>query len=160
MHIKALYLDLDGVFADFDARVVELTGSHPRDLHKSRLWGKIHSDPRFFANLAFTPGALVLWEGVKHFKPKFLTGAPSSQAFRDQKKEWVADKFGPHHEVIVLPRRDKQLYSGIGHVLIDDNEELIDAWRAKGGIGLLYTGDPHHTVAKLHEAHNVGYALT
>lgn len=159
MFIKKLYLDLDGVFADFTKRVTEIAGRPPHELHKGRMWAAVHSDKRFFANLDFMPGALVLWEGVKHLNPSFLTGAPSSQAFRDQKKEWVAAKFGDHHEVIVLPRREKKLYSGIGHVLIDDTGDLIDEWRSKGGIGIHYDGDPEKALVELDRAHRIGYNL-
>lgn len=157
MFLKALFLDLDGVFADFERRVFEMSGQHPWQLGTGRMWSIVHSDKRFFATLDFTPGALELWEGVKHYQPIFLTGAPSSQAFRDQKKEWVHAKFGAGHPVIVLPRKEKKFHSKPGHVLIDDNHELIEAWKEKGGIGLLYKGDPKKTLRDLETAKTVGY---
>lgn len=154
--ITQLYLDLDGVFADFDQRVIELVGKHPRELPKKELWKVVYRDKHFFANLDMMPGAMDLWEAAKPFKPIFLTGAPSSDVFRAQKPVWVAEKFGPEWETIVLPRRDKQLYSKPGHVLIDDSEQNIEQWVSKGGIGILHT-TAEKTITMLKQVHTEGY---
>jgi hypothetical protein len=147
----AVFLDLDGVFADFDAGVRELTGKGPGELDKRRMWAAVHSKKDFFLALALLDGADVLWAYFKQYKPTFLTGAPSSHAFREQKVQWVSEKFGPEWTTIVLPRRDKQLHSGPNKVLVDDNDELIEQWVAKGGFGFLYRGDPLETIEAVEE---------
>lgn len=129
-----LYLDLDGVFADFDGRVKLLTGKNPHELGKD-LWKIISRDKEFFASLELMKDAEYLWEYCKQYNPTFLTGAPSSQRMRDQKQEWTADKFGVY-DTIVLPKRDKLLYSGWKKVLVDDTQENIHAWVQKGGVGI------------------------
>lgn len=146
-----VYLDLDGVFADFGKRVKDLTGKYPHELDKNRLWSIINKDERFFAELELIEGCMALWEATKDLEPIFLTGAPSSRVFEEQKKEWVARIFGPEFTVHVVPRRLKQEYSGPGKVLIDDMEENIEAWNARGGHGILHNGDHASTVNALQE---------
>ena len=116
-HSLELFLDLDGVFADFNGRVRHLTGQEPYQLQKKHMWAAIHADREFFLNLELLHGAEQLWEFCKTLSPKFLTGAPSSEAFREQKAEWVRRKFGHEWTTIVLPKKDKQLYSGFKKVL-------------------------------------------
>jgi hypothetical protein len=55
-----VFLDLDGVFADFDARVKPLTGKHPGQLDRARLWKMVNANKRFFAELELIEGCLVL----------------------------------------------------------------------------------------------------
>lgn len=147
----AVFLDLDGVFADFDAGVRAITGKSPGELDKRRMWAAVHSKKDFFLSLEMLAGADALWAYFKQYTPTFLTGAPSSHAFREQKAQWVAAKFGPEWVTIVLPRRDKQLHSGPNKVLVDDNVEMIEQWVAKGGFGFLYKGDPHEVIAAVEE---------
>lgn len=146
-----VYLDLDGVFADFAKRVKHLTGKHPDRLDKNHLWRIINMDKRFFAELELIEGCMALWEATKDLEPIFLTGAPSTPTFHEQKKEWVARIFGPEFTVHVVPRKLKQEYSGPGKVLIDDMQENIDQWNARGGHGILHTGDHASTVHALNE---------
>lgn len=144
-----VFLDLDGVFADFDARVKRLTGKHPNQLDRPRLWKMINSDKRFFAELELIEGCLLLWEATRDLEPVFLTGAPSSRAFQEQKREWVSRIFGPEFTVHVVPKRRKPEFSGPHKVLIDDTPENIERWIAAGGHGILHTGDHASTVQAL-----------
>lgn len=144
-----VYLDLDGVFADFDARVKHLTGKHPSQLDRGRLWKMVNSDKRFFAELELIEGCMILWEATRDLEPVFLTGAPTSKTFQQQKREWVTRIFGPEFVVHVVPRKLKADYSGPHKVLIDDTKENIDAWVARGGHGIHHTGDHESTVNAL-----------
>jgi 5'(3')-deoxyribonucleotidase len=155
--IQELHLDLDGLFADFDLRVTELSGGkHPKHLEKKHLWATIHRDKQFFANLKLIPGSERLWEAIKDLLPdhkiKFLTGAPASAAFQQQKRDWVAEKFGVY-ETNVVKRRDKQLWSAPYRVLIDDTEGNLHDWIVKGGHGIHHAGDFDATIRALVEYH-------
>jgi len=146
-----VYLDLDGVFADFAKRVKHLTGKQPEQLEKNRRWRIIQSDKRFFAELELIEGCMALWEATKDLEPIFLTGSPTNPVFHEQKREWVARIFGPEFTVHVVPRKLKQEYSGPGKILIDDMQENIDQWNARGGHGILHTGNHASTIAALNE---------
>lgn len=146
-----VFLDLDGVFADFDARVTALTGKHPGELGRADLWKAVNRDKRFFAELELIEGCMLLWEATRDMEPIFLTGAPSSRVFQEQKREWVARIFGPAFAVHVVPKKLKQEFSGPGRVLIDDTPSNIEQWNARGGHGILHTGDHASTVKALQE---------
>jgi hypothetical protein len=107
-----VFLDLDGVFADFDARIKRLPGKHPSELYSARLWKIVNAEKRFFAELELIEGWLVLWDATKDLEPVFLMGAPSSKAFQEQKREWVARIFGAECLVHVVPKKLKQEFSG------------------------------------------------
>ena len=146
-------LDLDGLFADFEGGVKAITGKTPKELGDTRrMWAAVHSNKQFFLELEILEGSMDLWAAIKDILPddriRFLTGAPSSAAFREQKKQWVAKVFGPQYEVNVVPRRDKPLYSGPLKVLIDDTEDNIDGWVAKGGHGIFHTGVDYDATIK------------
>jgi 5'(3')-deoxyribonucleotidase len=144
-----LFLDLDGVFADFNKRVFKLSGSWPHELGKG-LWKVVMADKEFFASLEMMPNAEHLWEYAKQYNPVFLTGAPPGERSRNQKKEWVAKQFGTEHTTIVLPKRDKLLHSGWRKVLVDDTPANVQAWIEKGGAGILHK-DPWETIDQLEE---------
>lgn len=146
-----VYLDLDGVFADFDARVKRLTGKHPSQLDRGHLWKMVNSDKRFFAELELIEGCMLLWEATKDLEPIFLTGAPTSKTFQQQKKEWVTRLFGPEFVVHVVPRKLKADFSGPHKALIDDTRENIEQWVARGGHGIHHTGDHVSTVNALRQ---------
>ena len=146
-----VFLDLDGVFADFDARVHRLCGKFPHQLDRTRLWKIVSADKRFFAELELIEGCLELWEATRDLEPVFLTGAPRSRQFQEQKRDWVARIFGPEYLVHVVPKRLKQEFAGPGKVLIDDTPENIEQWIARGGHGILHTGDHASTVRALRE---------
>jgi hypothetical protein len=84
-------------------------------------------------------------------EPIFLTGAPASSVFQQQKKEWVSKIFGPQFMVHVVPRELKREFSGPHKVLIDDYPENIEQWKIGGGYGILHTGDHQSTVAALRQ---------
>lgn len=153
-----LNLDIDGVFADFEGGFTKAArGKKIHEVPKNKMWAIIHSDKRFFANLDRLAEGIILWKHIEKIHHelgipvKFLTGAPSSQAFRDQKKEWVLKHKGERYECIVLPKKDKQLYSGPWKVLIDDTQINIDQWIEKGGYGLFYDGTAAGTIKQIEE---------
>jgi len=144
-----VFLDLDGVFADFDGKIRDLTGLWPHELPKKELWKTVYKKPDFFASLDMLKGADTLWAYFKQYDPIFLTGAPQGKEMQAQKIQWVKEKFGPEWVTIVLPKREKQLHSGPNKILIDDNVDNVDQWNSKGGYGIIYRGDPHDTIKKV-----------
>ena len=143
-----LYLDLDGVFADFNKRVRFLSGGKDPKEIKSGMWKMIMADRDFFISLDMMPNADVLWDYVKQFEPKFLTGAPPGNRAQSQKREWVVKQFGSQYQTIVLLKKEKVVYAGSKHVLIDDMKENVQAWIDHGGIGILHR-DVYSTIEQL-----------
>lgn len=135
---EGLFLDLDGVFADFNGKFFDITGKQPHEVHKKEMWKVIGGTRNFFYSLGLCEDAHHLWEYCKQYQPKFLTGLPSQRDGREQKQRWVAEKFGDQWETIVVPKRQKQDFSGPNRVLIDDTRDNIDQWVSKGGHGILH----------------------
>jgi hypothetical protein len=90
-----LFLDLDGVLADFDRGVIGLTGRHPREQSAREMWRAVVRAPDFFAALAFTDDGKRLWEFCRPLDPTILTGLPHGGWADPQKRRWVTEMLGP-----------------------------------------------------------------
>lgn len=153
-----LFCDLDGVFADFNSGVSKMFGGKPiHEVPKKDMWRYINDHKQgFFYTLELMDDAIFLWEYCKQYDPIVLSGLPSMRSGREQKTLWVHERL-PHDsgwdesKIIVLPKKEKQLYSGPNKVLIDDTQVNIDQWNGKGGIGILHDGDVWKTIAALEE---------
>lgn len=139
--MEALYVDLDGVLADFDRGVLELCGLPPRhvDLSIRQMWRALAKAPDFFGSLELMPDAMTLWERCLPLAPTILTGLPHGGWAEPQKRAWCARVLGPEVPVITCMSRDKPQWSAPGHVLIDDRISAQDPWEAEGGTFVLHT---------------------
>ena len=160
--MRHLFLDMDGVVADFDARVQEILGySHPPyTRYPDEDWRKILIYPRFYRGLPLCQDALHLVTNCLHtahinkMEVKFLTAIPRDNdfpwAFYD-KVEWAREHF-PNIPVWFGPySHDKKVHCNPGDVLIDDRTVNIADWTEAGGIGILHRGDVSATLIKLKE---------
>ncbi|KAA2211781.1 hypothetical protein [Teichococcus oryzae] len=144
-----LFLDLDGVLADFDQGVKAITGRPPEDLPVRTMWAALAKAPRFFETLAFMHDAEVLWRFCAPHHPTILTGLPMGSWAPAQKKRWVARMLGAHVPVITCMSRDKPRWSGPGHVLVDDRASAAEGWERKGGV-FIHHVSAASSIAALH----------
>lgn len=128
-----LYLDLDGVLADFDRGVQTVTGQRPEALPLKTMWGALAKAPRFFETLEMMHDAEALWQFCAPLHPTILTGLPRGSWAPEQKRRWVARVLGAHVPVITCMSHEKPRWSGPGHVLVDDRASARDGWERKGG---------------------------
>jgi hypothetical protein len=107
----------------------------------------------FFLTLELMPEAELLWDYCKQYERKnFLTGAPSSKLFHEHKPLWVRENLCQTTPVIVLPSKNKHLHAGPNKMLVDDRDDMINAWIAKGGIGILHKGNAWDTIETMEAA--------
>ncbi|MBO1074754.1 HAD family hydrolase [Roseomonas marmotae] len=137
-----LFLDLDGVLADFDHGVRQVTGKRPEDLPLKTMWSALARAPRFFETLEFMEDAELLWQFCAPHHPTILTGLPLGSWAPQQKKRWVARMLGAHVPIITCMSREKPRWSAPGHVLVDDRASAREGWEKKGGIFI------HHVSAE------------
>jgi len=146
-----LFLDLDGVLADFDAGYEKLAGERPDKSSDDVDWRLVASRPDFYLNLPPTRDFVELWTFAAPHRPTILTGVPSSipQA-AEQKRAWVASFCGPSIRVITCASKDKYRHAEPGDVLVDDWEKHRRAWLDAGGIWVTHV-DAATTIAALRD---------
>lgn len=135
-----LFLDLDGVLADFDRGVHLATGRRPQEMRVRDMWRALARAPAFFETLEFMRDAEALWDFCAPHRPTILTGLPLGDWAPEQKRRWVARMLGAHVPVVTCMSREKPRYSGHGHVLVDDREAAREGWEAAGGTFVHHAG--------------------
>lgn len=150
--VYRIYLDLDGVLADFHRKMGEVLGepyseeryeSDPK--YRKQMWKALKDYQKkggeWWYDLDLMPDALTLWNYVKKHDVEILSAAGDSKYKAEgQKVRWVREKLDPNLKVnVVRSAADKQRMAGEHYILIDDKEKALGPWRAAGGIGILHT---------------------
>lgn len=144
---RRLFLDNDGVLADFDKLANVILGmpapQFEEKYHAGRMWSRLfaYNSPEgwgFFEALEMMPDARQLVDAVAHLKPTILTGAPSNKQAMPQKMAW-RDRNLPNMPMIVCMAKDKVLHMEAGDVLIDDREKHRATWENAGGVWITHT---------------------
>ena len=157
--MTTLYLDMDGVVADFDEYAARTLGLPPSSgVYPDEAWYNLASNARLYRDLVKTPYADELVStcraicSAQEWNLMFLTAVPKGNdvpwAFYD-KVVWVQTHF-PDIPVMFGPfSKDKQVHCNPGDILIDDRKSNIDEWRAAGGRPILHEGNIKSTLAAL-----------
>jgi hypothetical protein len=171
--IGKVYVDQDGVLAACDEglyttlqmekdQFFSVTRKDRGDFWKKFLSGSNdNSMEEFFANLGKESNADKLLNFLySNFDFTILT-RPVRPPFRDAciagKKTWLK-KYNVNVPVIFEANKEKYALDKEGrpNILIDDLDENIDKWIAKGGIGLLYENSRvYDTINKLKELFDI-----
>jgi hypothetical protein len=130
-----IFVDMDGVLADFDAGYELQFGIRPSKADDNVDWSMVRRTEGFYCNLPPMPDFEMLWAGLIPFSPIILTGVPSSvEEATDNKRAWVRKHIGPDQRMIACPSKDKSLHIlRPGDVLIDDWEKYRSLWIERGG---------------------------
>ena len=132
-----LYLDCDGVLADFDAGAEAILGLRPKAFEQryniGKMWAKLAGAPDFYGTLPLMPGAMELFEAVRHLNPIILTGLPRGNWAAGQKVRWAAEHF-PGTRIITCMAVDKRKHAKSGDVLVDDMLKHRQLWEEAGGV--------------------------
>lgn len=134
-----LYIDLDGVLADFDAGYERLTGARPDKAKDDVDWVAVAAAGTFYLDLPPTIDYAALWARVSRYDPIVLTGVPRSVPdAAAQKLLWVRRWLG--QRTIMIPTRsaEKAKHARPGDVLIDDWEKHRSRWEDAGGVWITH----------------------
>lgn len=141
--MRQIYVDLDGVLADFVSAVRSLFGREPVEAEEALgtrdFWKTIYDRENFFYDMEVMPGAYLLWRFCQELVPTpvVLTGIPLNGdvpgGAAAQKRAWVLKHFF-HARVITCRSRDKFHQCHPGDVLIDDRDQYRELWENVGGI--------------------------
>lgn len=153
MKVSHVFIDLDGVLADFISSAFAVHGAryeesnYPRlqwsiatvlGITESEFWKKIDSSaPDFWPNLSpYEWFDDVMCAAKSLGVPMSFLSSPSRHpSCHYGKRQWV-DKYAPRVELILCS--SKHLLAANGRVLIDDSDANIDKWRTAGGAGILF----------------------
>lgn len=145
----SIYLDVDGVLADFDKGVFQLLGQYPNTIEpKSQIWKAIQevmeNEGEFFGALELLPDAMQLFDFVDSLDCELhiltATGHIYPELVDAQKRKWVAASICPNVPVLTTRNgKEKSKFAESTHILIDDRMKSIGPWREAGGIGILHT---------------------
>jgi len=157
--MKTIYLDMDGVVADFNAYADRvLRKKTTSDRWPDAEWTRLKDNVRLYRDLEKTPEADQLVEycrtmaETKGYHLVFLTAVPRNNdvhwAFYD-KVLWAQFRY-PDVPVFFGPySHDKHIHCLPGDILIDDRTSNITEWRAAGGVGILHRGNLQETLSQL-----------
>lgn len=138
-----LYLDCDGVLADFDRGAAALFGM-PADEYERKyglggFWKRIAEAEDFFATLEPMADAFELYAAVKHLEPVILTGLPRGPWAEPQKRQW-GEKHFPGVRMITTSAALKREHCTPGDVLVDDRDMYRHLWENAGGVFVHHAG--------------------
>ena len=148
-----VYLDMDGVLADFFGGVEKmygvehwkpLTNDKPKDLKKEVIDRITGTD--FFATLPKFNSADALIDMVKKFTGgKFSINTSPLRGDNENsakyKKTWISNNIEKPDDIVVTGRKEsyaKDKGTGVPNILIDDRPVNIQRWQDAGGYGILY----------------------
>jgi len=157
--MRTIYLDMDGVVADFNKFASDLLGREigweAKDLTTEE-WKRLGAVENMYLQLPLIKESVMLVGAAKslstRFNVEFLTAVPRATTMPTaalDKKMWI-DKYFPGFVVNYGPySRDKQKWAMPGDILVDDKRTNILDWYNVGGIGILHTGDFKVTIDNL-----------
>lgn len=139
-----LYLDNDGVLANFDKVADEVLGMPSRDFENlygsDVFWQRLLDVEDFFYNLPLMNDAMELYDAVAHLDPIILTGSPSHFSIEGylQKLRWGHKHF-PKSIMVVLPSKHKARFCKPGDTIVDDWPKHKKKWEEAGGNWVVHT---------------------
>jgi hypothetical protein len=145
--ITMIYVDMDGVIANFNKRYIDKFGVTPEETRHKKSFSenfKKFIDDREFANLELMPDAQLLFSFLNSRSniPKEILSSTAREdshvAISEQKHEWLKKHNINYKENFVPGKSLKAQYATPTSILIDDTLSVIDAWDKAGGIGILH----------------------
>ena len=141
-----IYLDLDGVFADFNGAVQKHCPGLVYQQHSKQIWSVLETIPNFYSTLDPIYHDLKLYVIVlgNDFDVQFLTALPRATGYlktaQRDKTDWVHWHIDDWAQVNCVSSWEMKKYfcRGKHDILIDDSPRNIEDWIKVGGTGILH----------------------
>jgi len=139
---RIVYVDMDGVLADFDRGFYEITGISTDNLADDELWARIdaYGKAKFFSELPWMDGGKEMWNFITEnfLDVKILSALGKSDKIDKQtiqgKTAWLRHHIPSLHSndiILVDNKHRKRHYSKPGDIIIDDTPVVIQEWVKK-----------------------------
>ncbi len=140
-----IYVDMDGVLADFDGAAEELLGMKFQDYENQhgpvQAWAMVYENPWFFSQLRRLPHFDDLLKLCAQYTRRVtILSSPSrtnTPLCMIQKRQWIDSNLG--HAFPAIFEKRKHIFAAPNMLLIDDTPKQIVRWERAGGIGHLFT---------------------
>ena len=145
-----VYLDMDGVLADFDQRFRDISGMEPKEFEakygNKAFWNLIDEENKisFWVGIKPMSGAADLVKAVKKYNYELLTSPSAKKQSYLGKILWVRNNsslLGGKPRINFKKAKEKhQVKPELSKtdILVDDREDTIERWNAAGGTGIVY----------------------
>ncbi len=134
-----IFVDMDGVLADFDAHHEAVFGTRPDKVADNVDWAAVRAVEGFYLDMPPMPDLSALWAVIGRHSPIVLTGVPRSvEEAADDKRAWVRKHLGANIEVRCCRSSEKYRHATAGDILIDDWEKYRHLWVAAGGLWITH----------------------
>ncbi|HML10846.1 MAG TPA: hypothetical protein VK432_08295 [Stellaceae bacterium] len=134
-----LFVDLDGVLADFNRHHRTVFGRVADIAADDVDWDAVRAVSGFYRDIPPMSDMDLLWSRIERLRPIILTGVPRSVPDASEDKQaWVRNHLGNGVEVRCVKSREKCRHAAAGDILIDDWEKYRHLWLAAGGIWITH----------------------
>ena len=142
--IKCIYLDMDGVIADFEKRYKELFRMEPKQAEKKQEFNHYFNNfinSGNFATLDKMPDADIGLEFLRKCSvPTQILSSTANEekydAISKQKMIWLQTHGITFNPIFVPGKSLKYKYADPNSIIIDDTKSVIDDWLDAGGIAI------------------------
>lgn len=154
--IGRVYLDMDGVLADFFGEWARLDGkNHYKDIdNPTAKLNLVRQHPTFWVDLPMLPHARDLVNtvtrlfGSYYICSKPLEGDPRSEP---GKRAWIKMHLQNTPPAGIILTHNKSMFAtngGVPNILVDDYGVNVNSWQMAGGVGIKYEDKDYHRVAQ------------
>jgi hypothetical protein len=135
-----LFVDMDGVLADFAGHYEAVFGWRP-DQEDDVDWAVVRQVEDFHLNIPHMADLQLLWDRIERYQPIVLTGVPEEIAEAPADKcAWVSKHLGPEVQIRCCQASEKWMHAQRGDILIDDSVKHRKRWVKAGGIWVTHRG--------------------
>jgi len=141
-----IYVDMDGVIADFDQSIVDIFGEEYSNKIANEFWKKTCVEAEVFRKMPpIQEGIDMIDSLIGLGQVCFMTstgGMPHHIDIAKQKLDWLhAHGLGDLPVAFCMNTAGKGLYAQRRAILIDDRSKVCTEWNLKGGQAILFTRD-------------------
>lgn len=141
---KKIYVDMDGVLADFDTAAEDLLGmpfsQYEEEHGPIQAWARVYENPYFFSQLRQMPHFDALLKLCAQYTTRVTILSSPSRTNTPlcviQKRQWIDNNLG--HTFPAIFEKQKQVFAEPNTLLIDDTPKQIRKWEEAGGVGHLF----------------------